>query len=170
MLAFSPVLRDHLCFWAHIPHLSQCQSKRYSCYFAYASPWNGDLRGEGEFRIHPLRLQKGEVSHTPSCGPKWWGLLGPGPWLEEESGAQWSLFLPQVISLQWGIFLLFVILYLPCFVCSKVMLIFCMFKVMLMCLFCVILLNLFRIDVKIVVDLLGETGEFLFLTAFLDEI
>lgn len=50
------------------------------------------------------------------------------------------------------------------------MLIFCMFKVMLMCLFCVILLNLFRIDVKIVVDLLGETGEFLFLTAFLDEI
>lgn len=75
-----------------------------------------------------------------------------------------------MISLQWGIFLLFVILYLPCFVCSKVMLIFCMFKVMLMCLFCVILLNLFRIDVKIVVDLLGETGEFLFLTAFLDEI
>ena len=76
-----------------------------------------------------------------------------------------------MIHLQWGIFLLLVILYLPYFVCSQVMLIFCMFKVMLMCLFfCVILLNLFRIDVKIVVDLLGETGEFLFLTAFLNEI
>ena len=62
-----------------------------------------------------------------------------------------------------SIFLLFVILYLPCFVCSEVVLIFHLFKVMLTCLlFCVIHLNLFRIDVKIVVGLSGETGEFLF--------
>ena len=143
MPAFSPVLWDHLCFWAHIPHLCSCQSKRYSCYFAYHSPfsawastWNRDLRGEGEFRIHPL-FRKGRFDIRPLV-VKWWWLLGTGTWLEE-SGAQWSLFFFQVIRLQWGFFLLLVILYLPYFVCSQVMLIFCMFKVMLMCLFfCVI--------------------------------
>ena len=131
--------------------------------------WETETREVRE-NLGSITYSEGGVWHAPSCGQvmmaarRW-------VWLEEESGAHWSLFFPQVISLQWGIFLLFVIIYLPCFVCSKVMPIFYMFKVMLMCLFfCVIFLNLFRIDVKTVVDLLGETGEFLFLTAFLNEI
>lgn len=100
---------------------------------AWASTWNRDLRREGEFRIHPL-FRKGRFDIRPLV-VKWWWLLGTGTWLEE-SGAQWSLFFFSKWFVYNGFFfMLLVILYLPYFVCSQVMLIFCMFKVMLMCLF-----------------------------------
>lgn len=114
---FLLILRDHLLLESYPHLLSLCQSKRYSCYFAYAFSERETWEVRENLGSIPCAFRR--RFHMPSCGPKWWGLLGPGRGLRKRAVLSEAFFFPKGISFTMGYFSV---------VCNLIFTMFCMFK------------------------------------------